>query len=606
MIKILSESTINRIAAGEVIERPASVIKELVENSIDAGATTINIILEQAGKNLIIISDDGIGMSPEDLELAVQRHTTSKLDEENLENISSFGFRGEALPSISSISKITITSRLRESSKAYSLSQIGGKNSKLEQASHDLGTKTEIRDLFFATPARLKFLRTDKTELAACVDVIKKLALSHPHVSFSASHDNKTFLKVKGDSREKNLAVQKRILDIVGNDFMSNNAELNLTRDTINIYGFASLPNYHKSSLEDQHLFVNNRPVKDKILNMAVRSAYADYLESGRYPVIVLFLDIDPLDVDVNVHPAKSEVRFSDPNLIRSLIVSAIKDAISSNYVNSNVETSPLGYFGNKAKYSYLSSNLPNSSFNRTFTGPKDNSSSLNEQSYNNPKAFTLPLLDFPSNKQDNTALEITVDNCVYENFALGSAKAQLKDYIFSQTLNGFIVLNWRVASEKLCYEKIKQSLNDNKLTKERLAMPEVVELTEEEIITICHAKQYLSKLGLSIKKFGNKALIISEIPTLVAKINIFQLVKNLSNYLSNKELGEDLEVFEEYVIKTYAEQYSKHIDKLSISEMNQMLRNIEQSSFFKAKDHVGLIYAELKITDIEKFFKSN
>ena len=369
MIKILSNSTINKISAGEVIERPSSVVKELVENAIDAGATKISITLECSGKNLIVIKDNGFGMTKDDLELAVLRHATSKLDEDDLLNINSFGFRGEALPSIGAISKFKITSKKRENSSSYSLSIIGGKIEPTILANINEGTIIEVRDLFFATPARLKFLRSDKTELASIVLVVKKIALAHPAISFTLSHDGREIINVK--SREHPNTIKDRIEEILGKEFTENATEVSLFRDDIEIYGYSSIPTYNRAASDDQFLFINNRPVKDKILNIALKVSYQDYLARDRHPVSVLFIKLNPHFVDVNVHPAKSEVRFHDPNLIRSLVISAVKDALarSSNQVSNIASSAALNYM------------RPTSLSSQSF----------NEKSANNQGRFQLP-----------------------------------------------------------------------------------------------------------------------------------------------------------------------------------------------------------------------
>lgn len=348
-IKFLSESTINRIAAGEVIERPASVVKELVENAVDAGSTKIDIILERAGKNLIIISDDGIGMTDKELEIAVERHTTSKLDESDFLNIHTFGFRGEALPSIAAISKMLITSKKQEADKAFQIKLIGGNEKQVTVSVHNEGTKIEIRDLFFATPARLKFLRSDKTELAATVDVVKKIALAHPEISFSLTHDGKNLLKLKGQNKDAESNLRQRIIDVIGDDFIKNAAYIDFKTPDFSIRGYTSIPTYNRASSEDQFLFINNRAVKDKLLQVALRVAYQDYLARDRYPLCVIFLQIDPQLVDVNVHPAKAEVRFHDPNYVRNLLIEAIKNALTnkSHVTSTTIASDALELFKN-------------------------------------------------------------------------------------------------------------------------------------------------------------------------------------------------------------------------------------------------------------------
>ncbi|KJV75416.1 DNA mismatch repair protein MutL [Orientia tsutsugamushi] len=331
VIKYLSDTTINRIAAGEVVERPASVVKELVENSIDSGAMKVDITLEKSGKNLIIVSDNGCGMSAEDLETAIERHTTSKLNENDIMNINTFGFRGEALPSIASVSRMRIVTKSKLHDQAYEINVHGGVKTKINSLPQLqlTGTKIEVRDLFFATPARLKFLRSDRTEYIVCYDVVKRLAISYPHIAFSLVHDDKTILKLKASSQLSfDDARKSRISEILSKNFIDNAISIGIERDELSITGFVSVPTYNKASAEDQLLFVNNRPVKDKLLMTAIRLAYQGVLARERYPVVVIFISVAPHFVDVNVHPTKSEVRFHDSSLVRGIIISAIKQAL--------------------------------------------------------------------------------------------------------------------------------------------------------------------------------------------------------------------------------------------------------------------------------------
>ena len=324
IIRQLSETTINRIAAGEVVERPASVVKELVENALDAGATKIDITLEQAGKNLIIVSDNGCGISKEDLSLAIQRHTTSKLDEDDIMNISSFGFRGEALPSIGSVSRMHIASKTISAESGYMIAVEGGLIADVRPTSHGGGTEVSIRDLFFATPARLKFLRSDRSEYAACIDIVRKIAMAHPYCAFTLTHNDKIVLKLREASD-----AQARIVEILGEDFIRNSATIDSGREDIHIQGFISLPTYNRATSEDQYLFINNRPVKDKLIASALKVAYLDFLARNRFPVAAIFITTNPHFVDVNVHPAKTEVRFRDAQLMRGMLISSIKEALS-------------------------------------------------------------------------------------------------------------------------------------------------------------------------------------------------------------------------------------------------------------------------------------
>ena len=601
MIKILSNSTINKISAGEVIERPSSVVKELVENAIDAGATKISITLECSGKNLIVIKDNGFGMTKDDLELAVLRHATSKLDEDDLLNINSFGFRGEALPSIGAISKFKITSKKRENSSSYSLSIIGGKIEPTILANINEGTIIEVRDLFFATPARLKFLRSDKTELASIVLVVKKIALAHPAISFTLSHDGREIINVK--SREHTNTIKDRIEEILGKEFTENATEVSLFRDDIEIYGYSSIPTYNRAASDDQFLFINNRPVKDKILNIALKVSYQDYLARDRHPVSVLFIKLNPHFVDVNVHPAKSEVRFHDPNLIRSLVISAVKDALarSSNQVSNIASSAALNYM------------RPTSLSSQSF----------NEKSANNQGRFQLPTshtqnlpisarLDYavsntnllikttPQSNVEAPSLEKDTD------FPLGAAKTQLHGtYIISQTPDSIIIIDQHAAHERIGYEKIKEQIEKNGLIKQRLLIPSIIELPDTQRAELLNEhKLLLANLGLTIEKFGENSIIVSEIPSLVGDININQLVHDLADHLQS--MGEHIALSEliEHITETYACHYAIRAGRvLNAEEMNGLLRLMENTPFSGQCNHGRQTYVELKLKDIEKLF---
>lgn len=582
-IKILNESTINKIAAGEVIERPASVIKELIENSIDANADKIDIILEQAGKNLILISDNGSGISESELEIAVLRHATSKLDEEDLLNINTFGFRGEALPSIAAISKMVITSKMENSSKAFSISLVGGKNKIIKTAVHNNGTKVEIRDLFFATPARLKFLRTDKTEFNACLDIIKKIALAHPAIGFTFTHDNKSILALR-----KNQTLEERISALLGQEFIENSVFINLNRSEISITGYTSLPTFNRATSEDQYLFVNNRSVKDKILNIALKLAYQDYIASSRYPVSVLFLTINPQLVDVNVHPAKSEVRFHDPNSIRGFLISAIKDALTlkSHKTSTTIATDAL------EKFSIESSFNENKHFTKSPFSRMPSSVS------------TTKVTTIKETPKDNS---ITQDSLYFQddNF-LGIAKAQLYEtYIVSQTKDSMVIVDQHAAHERLGYEKIKQYIDKDGLIKQRLLIPEVVELPDNKRAQLLSDNiKELSKLGLSLEIFNEKSVIVYETPQILGDINVQTLINDLADNLLEYEANITLMKLIEKVTETYACHYSIRAGrKLTIMEMNELLREMEKTPFSAQCNHGRPTYIQLKLKDIEKLF---
>ncbi|XVN41156.1 MAG: DNA mismatch repair endonuclease MutL [Rickettsia endosymbiont of Argas persicus] len=607
-IKFLSESTINRIAAGEVIERPASVVKELVENAVDAGSTKIDIILERAGKNLIIISDDGVGMTDKELEIAVERHTTSKLDETDFLNIHTFGFRGEALPSIAAISKMLISSKKRDTSKAFQLKLIGGDEKQIAPAIHNEGTKIEIRDLFFATPARLKFLRTDKTELAATVDFVKKIALAHPEISFSLTHDGKSLLKLKGQNKDAESNLKQRIIEIIGEDFIKNASYIDFKFPDFSIYGYTSIPTYNRASSEDQFLFINNRPVKDKLLQVALRVAYQDYMPRDRYPLCAIFLQIDPQLVDVNVHPAKAEVRFHDPNYVRNLLIDSIKNALSnkSHMASTTIATSAIELFKNPLVNKQspqlskpLSVNSKSNEYRPAISPiiPKPIKNNICEK-----------LIDTLPHAKIEQEVEQRIQNEPQKSsqYRLGAAKAQLHTtYIISQTEDSIVIIDQHAAHERLGYEKIKNHIKNEELIKQRLLIPEIVELPDEKRADILFEnKTKLSKLGLSLEKFGEKSIIVTEIPSILGDINVQKLIQDLADHLA--ECGENIALTEliEHVTETYACHYSIRAGrKLSADEMNTLLRQMEDTPFSGQCNHGRPTYIELKLKDIERLF---
>ncbi|AFB21590.1 DNA mismatch repair endonuclease MutL [Rickettsia canadensis] len=606
-IKFLSESTINRIAAGEVIERPASVVKELVENAVDASSTKINIILERAGKNLIIISDDGIGMTDKELEIAVERHTTSKLDESDFLKIHTFGFRGEALPSIAAISKMLITSKKRGTDKAFQIKLIGGNEKQITISVHNEGTKIEIRDLFFATPARLKFLRADKTELAVTVDIVKKIALAHPEISFSLTNDSKNLLKLKGQNKDAETNLKQRIIDVIGDDFIKNAAYIDFKILDFSICGYTSIPTYNRASSEDQFLFINNRPVKDKLLQVALRVAYQDYLARDRYPLCAIFLQIDPQFVDVNVHPAKAEVRFHDPNYVRNLLIEAIKNALAnkSHVTSTTIASDTLKLFKNPL-------------INKQPTINKEvnvNSKSVDYRSYssaNTPKILQNHICQKLIDTLPHAKVEQEVENRIEhkqqirKQYKLGAAKAQLHTtYIISQTEDSIVITDQHAAHERLGYEKIKSYIKMDELIKQRLLIPEIVELPNEKRADCLYDhREKLSKLGLTLEKFGEKSIIVTEIPNILGDVNVQKLIQDLADHLS--DFSENVALMEliEHVTETYACHYSIRAGrKLSADEMNALLRQMENTPFSGQCNHGRPTYIELKLKDIERLF---
>lgn len=648
MIKILSNNTINKIAAGEVIERPASVVKELVENSIDAGASKIDIMLECAGKNLISVKDNGRGLSKEELALAIQRHATSKLDEDDLLNINSFGFRGEALPSIGAISRFKITSKTKESEHAYCLSVEASKVQPARICNGDFGTLIEVQDLFFATPARLKFLRTDRTELTAISQWVRKIALSHPQIAFCLSHDGKNILKLAaqiGSVTEQNM--QKRVGAILGDNFIDNAQLVDFQQSNFSIKGYISLPTYNRASADEQYIFINNRPVKDKILNIALKVAYRDYLARDRHPVAILFLTIDPQQVDVNVHPAKSEVRFHDPNLVKSMVIDAVQAglAASSDRVSTQPAQQAINYMQqNKDQSKYFAEkNMKNTNFNinsNQIVSKKAEPQSTSLRADYSTAQYSMPRGDnqkkftydhiIKETKQaslvETPPQSITIDEKINQkpkieskeadytenelaepdHHRLGAAKAQLHNtYIISQSKDSIIITDQHAAHERIGYEKIKQKIAKDGLMKQRLLMPEIVEFqTSDQAEILAENKEKLAKLGMSIEKFGDKSIIVTEVPAIIGDVNIEKLVRDLADHFGFT--GEDIALSEliEHVTETYACHYAVRAGRiLTAHEMNELLRQMEATPFSGQCNHGRQTYVELKLKDIEKLF---
>jgi DNA mismatch repair protein MutL len=633
-IRILSDDTINKIAAGEVIERPASVVKELVENSIDSGAHKINIILECAGKNLIIVKDDGCGMDKDELELAIQRHATSKLDEDDLLNINSFGFRGEALPSIGAISKFTIASRKRGANHAYSLSVIGGIKTPTTESNLSEGTRIEVRDLFFATPARLKFLRSDKTELGATILMIKKIAIAHPEIAFSLSHDGKELIKVKASNHED------RIKHILGEEFTQNAALVDFEHGGVNMSGFVSIPTYNRATSEDQFLFINNRAVKDKILNISLKVAYQDYLERNRHAICALFLRLDPHFVDVNVHPTKSEVRFHDPNLIKQLVIGAVHNALhnSSDKVSTKTAQDMINHIKPVVmpqKPAYLDERTTIDNFTMPSFGVGAGSTSkllayqapsysykektLQETSNTKLNQFIIDEIDSSNFVTSSVGAEhkpqlfssilhmkSEEENNLNEEYRLGAAKTQLYNtYIVSQTKDSIIITDQHAAHERIGYEKIKAQISANGLIKQRLLIPEIVEMPDSvRADLLLENRDILNQLGFNCEKFGEKSIIIHEVPSIIGNIDPQKLARDIGDHLS--EMGENIALTEliEHITETYACHYAIRAGrKLNIVEMNELLRQMENTAFSGQCNHGRQTYIELKLKDIEKLF---
>ena len=595
-IRLLPEGTINRIAAGEVVERPASAVKELVENAIDADAGYIEIGIAGGGRNSIIVSDDGFGMSRDELTMAVERHATSKLPGDDLLHISSLGFRGEALPSIGSVCRLKIESRSRGSEAAWSISVNGGEKEDVRPVSRGAGTRVEVSDLFFATPARLKFLKTERTELNHILDVVRRLAMANPEIGFSVYDERGKRLRldsVQGDLFHARLA---RLSDIMGRDFSENALRIDAKREQINLTGYASLPTLNQAYARSQYLFVNGRPVRDPLLIGAVRGAYQDLLARNRHPMVALYLEIPASFVDVNVHPMKTEVRFRDAGLVRGLIVGALKYALAEagHRASTTVSAQTLGSF----KPGPL---LP--------TGIQSHRSHSEVGGRAEPVATLLPGTDVLSavTSQNTAGLSSTSadDQSVSESFPLGVARAQLHEtYIVTQTSEGIVIVDQHAAHERLVYERMKVSLGSGEVARQHLLLPEVIELEEAQCLRLVERAAEFAELGLVIESFGPGAVVVREVPAILGKTDIVSLVKDLADDLAELGVGLTLKERLEEVCGTMACHGSVRAGRrLNQSEMDAILRQMEQTPHSGQCNHGRPTYVELKLADIERLF---
>ena len=611
-IRILPNTLINQIAAGEVVERPASVLKELVENAIDAGASKIEVLLKEGGKTLLTVVDDGKGMSQDELSLAVERHATSKLPDDNLFNIHYLGFRGEALPSIASVARLSIVSRAQNSENAWKIEVCGGQKSEICPAALAKGTRIEVRDLFYATPARLKFLKTAAAETGQCVDILNRIALANPHISFYLSDEKSRKVALNAQQGELFDARLKRLADVMGREFGENSFLINAQRESLKISGYTSLPTLNKANSLSQYLFVNNRPVRDKLLLGAIKGAYQDVLAGGRYPMCALFFDIDPAYVDVNVHPAKAEVRFYDNALVRGLLVSAIRNGLNQASQRSanvlNVETllqdkiPDFGEFPPSETY-----NLAETSSFRSQTNfyPQFSSRPPSSAVYAKNQA-TLPELERKLSVRveegENLAATMPQDE---SNGPLGMAKAQFHDtYIISQTEDSIIIIDQHAAHERIVMEKMKSALVNGQVSSQMLLLPEVIDLKPADKVHLLDAAADLAKLGLVIEEFGTTAIIVRETPALLGECDVHAIIADLAEEMA--EWGKGFELTEKLhlICATMACHGSVRAGrKLNIAEMNHLLREMERTPHSGQCNHGRPTYIELRVRDVERLF---
>ncbi len=600
-IRILPNNLVNQIAAGEVVERPASVIKELVENAIDAGATSIEINLVDGGKSLMIITDNGKGMSKEELELAVERHATSKLPDDNLFNINFLGFRGEALPSIASVARVTIVSRAKESENAWKIEVNGGEKSAPVPAAAQQGTRIEVRDLFYATPARLKFLKTAQGETGQCVDIVNRIALANPQIAFYLNDDGKKKIALQAQPGDLFDARLKRLSEVMGREFGENSLLIDAQRENLRISGYVSLPTLNKANSLSQYLFVNNRPVRDKLLLGAIKGAYQDVLAANRYPMCALFFDIDPAYVDVNVHPAKAEVRFYDNALVRGLLVSAIRHALnegsgrtSSTLSLADIVQDKIPDFDNMPPRADLGEPvLPQRGFQ--YQGSYGGGSR---------RQAVLPELERNFSVKAEPEREYLPEDTATVG-PLGLAKAQFLDtYIISQSEDAIIITDQHAAHERIVMEKMKENLGKGKAASQMLLIPEVVDLSLSDKTRLLEAAEELAKFGLAVEEFGPSAIIVRETPALLGDCDVKALITDLAEEMA--EWGKEYVLSEKLhlVCATMACHGSVRAGRrLNLDEMNRLLRDMEKTPHAGQCNHGRPTYIELKISDINKLF---
>lgn len=588
VIRQLDDAAINRIAAGEVLERPASAVKELVENAIDAGAKRIEVVIADGGKTLIRVTDDGCGIAQGDLPLALSRHATSKIDGSDLLNINSFGFRGEALPSLGAVGRLTITSRV-SGGDAASIAVAGGTTTQTRPAALSGGTVVELRDMFYATPARLKFLRTDRAESQAVSDVVKRLAMAEPFVTFIlrdvSGGDNRTTFRADGETGDLFDALHGRLRTVLGKDFAENALPIDAQRDGFHLTGYAALPTYSKGAAVAQFLFVNGRPVRDKMLLGALRAAYMDVLSRDRHPVAALFIDCDPTLVDVNVHPAKSEVRFREPAVVRGLIISGLRHALAEagHRASTTVANATLGAI------------TPEPMQPRTYQMERPSFSARSMTFQAQAPGFQ----EAPSARIEPPQIDEP------DHLPLGAARAQVhENYIIAQTETGIVIVDQHAAHERLVYEKLKNQMAENGVAAQALLIPEIVEMSEGEAAQLLEISDDLSRLGLTLEPFGGGAIAVRETPAILGEVNAERMLRDIVDELADQGDSASVQAKIEAILSRVACHGSiRSGRRMQGVEMNALLREMEATPLSGQCNHGRPTYVELKLSDIERLF---
>ena len=621
-IRRLPPETVNRIAAGEVVERPASAIKELVENALDAGASSVEVQADGGGLTRILVADDGCGLSAEELALAIERHATSKLAPDDagdydLLHIHTLGFRGEALPSIGSVARLSISSRARGAADAHAILVEGGQVGPVTPSGFPgpHGARVEVRDLFYATPARLKFMKSERAEALAIADEIKRQAMAHEAVSFALDLDGRRTLRLPAESKgpEGRLA---RLSSIMGREFSDNALEIDHEREGVRLTGFAGLPTFNRGNSAHQYLFVNGRPVRDRLLQGALRGAYADFLARDRHPLVALYLDLDPSLVDVNVHPAKAEVRFRDPALVRGLIVGGLRHALAGagHRAATTVASDTLAHLrpGWSPQPSYPPPGPAAQGFSAWQAGgwaPAIAAAAPNLPGLTEVSARAEPISDWPPASpyaapgvQEPPAPSVVFDPV---DFPLGAARAQVHEtYIVAQTRDGVVIVDQHAAHERLVYEQMKVQMDGGGVTRQALLLPEVVELDPAEAERVVARADELEALGLVVESFGPGAVLVRETPALLGETDVAGLIRDIADDLS--ENGQALALKERLaeVCGTMACHGSVRAGRrLTAPEMNALLRQMEATPHSGQCNHGRPTYVELKLADIERLF---
>jgi DNA mismatch repair protein MutL len=610
----LPPDAVNQIAAGEVIERPAAAVKELVENALDAGATSIRVLIEDGGLARILVEDDGAGMAPDQLSLAIERHATSKLTPDangllDLLDIRTMGFRGEALPSIGAIARLSITSLAQDSNDAYVLKVEGGAVEGPAPApwpSKKSGTRVDVRDLFYATPARLGFMKSVRSEALAVSDMLKRLALARPDVAFSLDSDGRNSFTYAPQGVDLEAMRAARVAAIMGKDAAADALVIDTERAGVRLVGLAGLPTAARGDARHQHLFVNGRPVKDPLLKGAARGAYQDVLARDRHPVLALFLEMDPALVDVNVHPAKTEVRFRDPALVRGLVIGALRHALGAVGIQGSraLGQATLGALGGALGSYSGGSNLPWSR-PQTYGGPVP--------AYTMHEAGSLLSgLNEPMARMSGMPMSVPLDDHVphpnspqLQDFPLGAAKAQLHaTYVIAETSDGLVIVDQHAAHERLTLERMKAAMANNNITRQPSLIPDIVELDDGDCERLLARAPEFMGFGLVIESFGRGAIAVSETPAILGKVNAAKLLKDLADDLAAYDEGLSLKERIDEVLATMACHGSVRAGRqLSGEEMNYLLREMERTPRSGQCNHGRPTFVKLSLNDIERLF---